>query len=219
MFDTAAQLGEANSTILPNGSTAFVADTRTLYRLDKSPVVLSPALGDLVVTPADQSGAKWIAEERNGGNPFHATVYLNGFATCAMSGMTWQYLGNNPASFLPGFVNPAFSVNPTTSEVTYLGPQREMKVSVKLSLFNVDGATLVNASGVVSLSGDVVVGTTTAHDSKGQMSTDVDNNIQELATERVLILSTNNTLRLAIRNPVNTDDFGIGFYQMVIGSP
>ncbi len=208
-----------NSNILPDGATVFDNQSDTLWQLDKSAGTTYDVLlgSGLVLQPDDQTSARWLALTISGSSPFYNTSYLVAPVVLITASSQWVYLGNNAASFaLSTGVAAAFTVNPTTGEVTYNGPPRLALVSAEISVANASAAILANIRACISRNGDVVAGTTTDYRIKGEQSTTAEVPLVQRSTQRVMLLNPNTSLRLALRNATNGDDLQIDSYQLSV---
>jgi len=219
LCDTASELAAINSTILPDGATAFDSQSDTLWRLDKTAgVVFDSLLGSgLVLKPDDSTAARWFVQQISGSSPYYSGTYGVAASTVTIAILNqWAYLGNVPSTFAVNAGGSAFVLDTASGLVTYHGPPRIVKVSVKASVLNASGATPISIHACISRSDDVVVGTTTDYSSKGEQAIVTANVTEEIAVERIMLLNPGTTLRLAFRNATNADDLTVTFYQMTV---
>lgn len=220
LCDTSAELGSINSTILPDGATAFDSQSDTLWRLDKSAGTVFDALltSGLVLKPDDDTPARWVAQEISGSSPYYSGTYGVAASTVTIAILNqWAYLGNVPSTFAVNAGNPeGFVLDTASGLVTYHGPPRIVKVSAKASVLNAIGGTSISIHACISRSDDVVAGSTTDNSSKGEQAIVTANVTEEISVERILLLNPGTTLRLAFRNATNADDLTVTFYQMTV---
>jgi len=220
LCDTSSELAALNSTLLPDGATAFDSESDTLWRLDKTAgTVFDSLLGSgVLLRPDDGTAARWFAQQISGSSPYYSGTYGVAASTVTIAILNqWAYLGNVPSTFAVNAGNgSAFVLDTASGLVTYHGPPRIVKVSAKASLLNAIGSTSISIHACISRSDDVVVGTTTDYSSKGEQAIVTANVTEEISVERILLLNPGTTLRLAFRNATNADDLTVTFYQMTV---
>jgi hypothetical protein len=125
LCDTTAEFQALNSTELPDGATVFNRQDETLWRLDKTAGTTFDSLGSNVLQkPNDGTPARWFAVEVDGGSPVQFSGYAEASVAVTMTGSQWNALGTTAGTFTPtsGAGSDLFTLNPTTSEITYNGP-------------------------------------------------------------------------------------------------
>lgn len=218
-FDTSAELTQYNTQQLPDGASAFVNQTDGLYRLDKTIGDTLDSLigsGDLI-RPADQSDARWIAEQVVGASPYYHSSYLTTALAVTMTSNQWNALGSTAGSFGIGQGSAAvFTLSATTGQITYNGPPRIVMVTMQASFVNGIGATPIAVHAAVSRNGDVVDGGTGDFDELGEQAISVINVLGQITVKRLVLLLPGTTLRMMFRNATNGDDITLSYYQATI---
>src|SRR5882672_4702576 len=202
--DTVSQLQQRFTRPLPNGATVFVTGTEAVYRLAKSlgDGFDDLATADLVVIPSDGTDARWVMEDISGGSPWYAVITAAAVANVTPGGVsTWRALGSTPATFtLDAGPASAFSLDPTTSLLTYDGVPRLYMARAIVSVETAAGADdFVNAA--LSYNNDIPAGSTAAHRAAGEQSVGVpDGGTSLIVTQRRVLLNPTSTLRLMLRD-------------------
>lgn len=219
LVDTLAEMLAINSTILPDGATAYESQSDTLYRLDKSAGNFYDSLigSGVVVKPDDTTDARWFAEATVGSSPYFFESYLDNPVAVTLTQNEWKYLGSTAGSFLSSFGNTSlFTLNPTTGELTYNGPARQVLVTMQASVNNGTGATSVAIHACISRAGDVVPASTIDHPEKGEQAQNVINVFGLITVQRAMLLNPGTKIQLAFRNTTNSDDIVATYYQATV---
>lgn len=219
LVDLSSELASMNSTKLPDGATVFDSQSDTLWQLDKNAGTVYDALlgSGLLLRPDDQSSARWFAQEVSGSSPYYNSSYLDGTVLVTMSGSQWAYLGVVAGTFaLSTGASAAFAVNATTGEVTYHGPPRLVMVTASVSLLNGITTDDIIVQACISRNNDVVTGTTNDYSIKGEQGAAMADTTTNMTVQRIMLLNPGTTLRLALRNAINSDDLEVAFYQLSI---
>lgn len=219
LCDTLAQFYCVNTSILPEGSTCYVAENKSVWRLRKS---LGTALDDLipnsVVKGANQSSARWVLETFEGVSPYFTQVYGSGSQSLVIANNNWILLGTTPGSFsIANYIfGDEWSLDDAANLLTYKGPQQRMRVTVNITMLG-QTTGLSTIYGCIRLNNDVAVGTTNSYQSRGQGGVAISSAMAgQLRLERLLTLNTDDVLSLALRNSDTTEDLTIPFYTMTV---
>ncbi len=219
LCDTSSELRSINSTILPNGATAFDNETDTLWRLDKTAGAVFDALlgSGLLLKPDDQTDARWFAEETSGSSPYYHSSYLASPVAVTMTSNQWNQLGSTTGTFAESAGAAAlFTLSTTTGLITYTGPTRQVLVTMQAVINNGIGATPIDVYAAISRNGDVVDGSTTSYPEKGQMDEVITNVASLITVQRIMQLSDGITLQMMFKNITNQDDIVVNGYQCTV---
>jgi hypothetical protein len=219
LYNTEAEFLAVNSTLLPDGATAYVAATRSLYRLYKAgSALLAIATSGLIVAPDDSSGAAWVLQEINGASPWLTVVtQQNNVVNVVISASTWvQMDSGSPNTFVQQVgSDDAFQLNSTSSEITYRGPARTFRLSCYASVSSaVAGAIGIQLA--IAVNDDIAVGSSGAEHAKGAMHVHAEDVSVFAASERFVELEDGDTIRVMWRNTTDAADLTVSFLQIAI---
>lgn len=219
LCDSQAQISAINTSILPEGATAYEAASGKSWRLFKS---LGDTYDDLISTyilrGSNQSSARWVLEGAQGINPYYAQTYLGTQTTVTIADNTWVLLGTTTGNYnFADFYADGSAFQLTDNNVlTYLGPTRTVQVMVNLTMLS-ETTTPSTIYGVIRRNTDVVVGSTTSYAIRGQGAVGVSSaDAGQLRLDRIVSLTRGTTLTVALRNITSTEDLTVPFYSMIL---
>lgn len=213
--NSVAQLQQQATRVLPDGATAYVTATDALYRLYKGVGTTFDTLTTLVVIPGDQSSNRWILQESVGSSPWAAVEVLDeSIITTPAAQFAWRSIGENGGSYSLAFGSATAFVLAANSQLTYHGPDRNMAINLKTTVSHGIAAEIA-LHAVVSVNNDVPDGDTNEQRAFGENGASMPNAGEAcIATERLVLLSDGDTVRVKYRNMSTADAFVVVFMTL-----
>lgn len=202
---------------LPNGAEAYVTETLSAYRLDKT-LTTAPGAAPDFVTPVAGPGI-WVLVP---GGSARGIAHFNGNAAFASADPqtvvqnTWHALPSDAPTVLYVGFGDFWAISPTTGVLTYSGPDdSRFLVTSNFSAFaDSEGTEIVDVE--LAIDG-ALLGTTTSVYTSSQAGAGAEEQIAQISHTEIVTIDNGQTLQHVFRNTaVGPSDVGFTRYTVVL---